>query len=305
MQTLRTASAKRIRPINSLDLNHYRSPTLRALAWSCFSTPLLQASAGLSEAPPLPLTPARRHWLNELDRDDRALREHLQRRCASPRLGLVFESLWHFFLEQDPHTELLAHNLPVRQNGQTLGEFDIIYRDLNSGAAIHLELAVKFFLATGAGKLPLSAWRGPNSADRLDRKLERLNRHQLQLSLSEAGRQTLHNLGIDHCQRRLRIAGILFYADSQAAETPGLHPLHCRGHWLRASALAQQWQSQGSQFDWRLLEKPRWLSADYERALPINDATIQRAQQRPLMLINPSLDRCFVVPDQWPKPVKP
>ncbi len=149
----------------------------------------------------------------------------------------------------------------------------------------------------------MSAWRGPNSADRLDRKLARLQEHQLQLSLSDAGRSALKGIGIDHCERQLRVAGTLFYVGGQAATTSGLHPDHCRGHWLRAAALNDQWQAcTTGEFPWRLLEKPQWLNANYESAQPLNDSIVKRTFRHPLMLINANLERCFVVPQNWPAP---
>ncbi len=89
--------------------------------------------------PQLPLTDERKEWLNALDRDDHALRQYMQAHCHSKRLGLVFESLWHFFLQEDPATELIAHNIPVRDGNKTLGEFDVLYYCHNTQQAIHLE----------------------------------------------------------------------------------------------------------------------------------------------------------------------
>lgn len=279
-----------------LALHRYRSPRVRALAWSCFSPPLLSAATGIA-APDLPLTETRRQWLEQLDRDDRPLRNYLQQHCQSPRLGLVFESLWHFFLMEDPHTELLAHNLAARDNGQTQGEFDVLYRDQLSGHTVHLELAVKFFLATRAGELPFSDWLGPNSADRLDRKLARLLSHQLTLSATPAGHGALQAIGIADCDPQLRVAGILFYPSGEPAWSAALHPEHPRGNWWPISRFTQLVKTA----PWRLLEKPYWLDADYEHAQPVDDEVLARAAKHPVMLINEQLERCFVVPDDWPR----
>ena len=109
----------------------YRTPAVRDLAWACFSPPLLHNDQLLADPGGLTncyleLTPQRRDWLAALDRDPSALLEHLAVN-APRRLGLYFERLWHFFLQADPAVELLAHNLPVRDGGVTLGEFDCLY----------------------------------------------------------------------------------------------------------------------------------------------------------------------------------
>lgn len=271
---------------------------MRALAWSCFSTPLINA-------PLLPLTPERQRWLNALDRDDRALREHLELHCKSPRLGLVFESLWHFFLSQDSETTLLSHNLPVRRtDGRTLGEFDILYRHHGLQKTIHLELAVKFFLATRPGTLPLSGWLGPNSADRLDRKLARLHSHQLRLSATPEGQQRLADEGIGPCEARLHVAGMLFFPDGVPATSPELNPKHPRGLWLHRSEFLRRYPSQAQREQWRLLEKPHWLSADYHGAKTLEQG-LELAKSRPQMLINPQHQRCFIVPQSWPEKPSP
>lgn len=266
---------------------------MRALAWSCFSAPLI---ANGDRSCDFSLTDSRRAWLAQLDADDTPLRNHLDQRCSSPRLGLVFESLWHFFLREDPNFELLANNLPVRQQGRTLGEFDVILADLHRGVHVHLELAVKFFLARRGGKVEYRDWLGPNRADRLDLKLARLNEHQLRLADTEGGRETLAELDIEHCHTHLRLAGWLFYPQHDAATPCALHPDHERGLWLRRSQF-------DSADDWRVLEKPLWLTADYSSAKVFSSAHWQRAAERPLMLINPQLERCFIAPDDWPEGV--
>ena len=278
-------------------LPQLNSPPVRALAWSCFAPPLLNETTGIA-APDLPLTSQRREWLEQLDRNDRRLRDYLEQHCRSPRLGLVFESLWHFFLIEDPHTELLAHNLPVRQDGRTLGEFDVLYHDMLKDHTFHLELAVKFFLARHAGELPFREWLGPNSADRLDRKLERLLSHQLELSQTPAGQQALKTAGIVKCEPQLRVAGMLFYPEQQKAWSHGLNPDHPTGDWFHIGKFRQQ---SDEHWQWRLLEKPYWLDADYENARPLDERQLDRAEQRPVMLINKHLERCFVVPDDWPR----
>ena len=293
--------------IASPEHQHYRSPWVRALAWSCFGPVLLPSdpqSSGPALTPPdLPLNETRKRWLASLDADDRPLRDHLEQHCHSPRLGLVFESLWHFFISNDPDCELTAHNLAVRDGKRTVGEFDIIYYQHSTGRYFRLELAVKFFLYHPSGEHnPLSNWLGPNSADRLDRKLDRLVDHQLRLSRTRFGHRQLAELGISGVSTQLHFGGMLFYPpEAEVHPCPNLHPDHLRGHWQTVSTFLASGEIQR----WRVLAKPDWLAADFSMGMPFDSDALGRAQQRPIMAINPAGQRQFITPDDWPQHRRP
>ena len=108
----------------------YKTREVRDLAWACFS-PALFHSEELSDEGQniancgLSLTELRQNWLRALDLRPAPLHEHLSK-LHSSRLGLYFESLWHFFLQSDSEVDLIAHNLPIRDEGRTVGEFDCL-----------------------------------------------------------------------------------------------------------------------------------------------------------------------------------
>lgn len=293
-------------PIPITTPSQFNSSLVRSLAWSCFGSTLLP---GLSSTennvenisrPQLPLTEERLQWLQRLNHDDTPLREYLAAHCSSPRLGLVFESLWHFFLINDPQTELLAHNLPVRDKGRTLGEYDVIYRCKQLDEIIHLELAVKFYLFVGElhGDNAYSGWLGPNQADRLDRKLNRLRSHQLALSLSPAGQQCLQEQGIPVTRRQVQISGRVFTSlGIEAPDNSAFVSNYPRGHWLSIS----QFLARPDKADWRYLAKPNWLDSHYSCAEALTAKVFQLAENRPLMLINPRQECIFLTADEWPK----
>ena len=64
-----------------------------------------------------------RDHLVQLDAQSKPMREFLGD-TPSGRLGLYYERLWHYLLQQDPDTDLLAHNLRVQDGKRTVGEFD-------------------------------------------------------------------------------------------------------------------------------------------------------------------------------------
>lgn len=205
---------------------HYRHAEVAALAHACGTEPLLSGTALQAAVPLAPgPQPADNAWLEQLDADPEQLIAAMGE-ARHIRLGLYFETLWHFYLQHSEHTELLAHNVPVRSDTATLGEFDCLYYCKRRQRAVHLELAVKFYLCrqddltTGA---ELQDWLGPNSRDRLARKLERMLHHQIALGEYEAAQRVLFELGIHRPLREVFISGQLFYHWRATPTAPGTY----------------------------------------------------------------------------------
>ena len=165
----------------------YNTDAVRDLAHACFGHNLLNQFDGLGNtfndkpsnaeirSPDIALTEERLAWLQYLDRRPNSLHAHLDA-LKTRRLGMYFEALWQFFIQHDSQLELIAHNVAVVDGGRTLGEFDILYRDIHSNEGAHLELAVKFFLnqqLDSNASPALDQWLGPNTNDRLDKKQHR------------------------------------------------------------------------------------------------------------------------------------
>lgn len=248
----------------------YQTPQVRDLAWSCFSAPLLLSSQinkqpGEVDNCGLQLTARRSAWLEGLDRDASPLLSFLAENPAT-RLGLYFEKLWHFFLREDPDTDLVAHNLPVADRGRTVGEFDCIYYCRERRCHVHLELAVKFYLGyqphtTANAYSEMSDWLGPNSQDRLDKKVDHLMQRQIRLGEHAAARSLLQDLGIETLQREVELKGYLFRHFQQSHPLPaGFGEKRQPGHWLHLAQLDVFLQdSKASVF--RVLPRLRWLSS--------------------------------------------
>ncbi len=241
---------------------------MRDLAWACFSPPLLHIdqvageAAGISTAAPQ-LTRQRKSWLARLDHDASALLEHLATRPPR-RLGEYFEQLWHFFLQQDPDTVLVAHNLAVREQGRTLGEFDCIYHSAERGGHVHLELAVKFFLGTdsnGDGGPHSCQWLGLDRRDRLDIKLEQLLQRQIVLGDNPAAKQILAELGVSGMSKEIVLKGYLFQAHNATSPLPPGYNVECPlSRWVTTDQLASHCAELDAQ-SFLALPRMRWLSA--------------------------------------------
>ena len=235
-------------------LAQLQHPAVRDLTWTLLAAPLL-TDAGCPQRHPLTASEWSRQpqllldWLRQQDQQPANLQDWLAG-ARSQRLGIYYERLWQFALQQAPGIQLLAANLPVRQEGRTLGEIDLLLRDAEG--VHHLELAIKQYLGPqhGDGHL-LVNWRGAGRADNLERKLQHLTDKQLPLSASPAAQEILATHGIDRLSAELWLSGYLFYPwPGGSAAAAGSHPAHARGHWLRQcdwpafldASPAQHWQ---------------------------------------------------------------
>lgn len=87
------------------------------------------------------------------DSDYSELVEILHQR-RSHLLGIYYESLWQYILRHSEDYQLLACNLQVQDNHQTLGEYDLILKSLRQEVFIHRELAIKYYLGLPANTHP-------------------------------------------------------------------------------------------------------------------------------------------------------
>ncbi len=312
-------------------LEQLEHPVVRDLAWAVFSEDLILAGSLGSETHRLlacnlsRLTPTRLAWLQALDRAPGPLLAHVEDSIWQ-RLGLYFESLWHFFLDNDAEVDLLAHNLPVRDATRTLGEFDCLYRCRDSGDIVHLELAVKFYLHTGGGNSGTgddrADWLGPGRRDRLDRKLDHLTTHQTRLAGQPAAQQLLRDRGLAPDRVEVAVKGRLFQRSDRPAPPPtGFNPAQSLLTWYHVDKLERsesEIESECQSPGWVILPRRHWLAPLAPAALcnmqdaPSGSAALRTAlgsrfaaRNAPLMIASLDEDcrelrRFFVAPTGWP-----
>jgi len=151
------------------------------------------------------------------------------------RLGQHFENLTAALIQHSKRYRLVARNLPLRLDGKTLGELDMLIQDRETGELMHWELALKFYLGL-PGEPEERAWPGPdNPNDQLTRKIDHLYRQQLPRSTEPAVAALLAEQGL-HVDRRLLLTrGRLFYpADGALTPPREVNPEHDRGLWRHA-----------------------------------------------------------------------
>ncbi|MDG2035354.1 MAG: DUF1853 family protein [Pseudomonadales bacterium] len=229
------------------------------------------------------LTDKHQQWLHQLDQEPRQLLEYLHN-DKHIKLGIYHERLWQFFLLNNDDTQLLASNLTARNNGNDLGEFDLIYHHRDFGL-VHLEIASKYYLACSQHTDNWETWLGPGRTDRLDLKLNHSINKQMNLADHPRATEQLLSYLDDHVDnhldnhlnklsikkptaekplsKQLHIGGRLFYrrenplSPSHSAHPEHLSEQHQTGHWL----LLSEWQDLLSQHqvDYHLIDKPYWL----------------------------------------------
>ncbi len=245
-------------------------------------------------------------WLRQLDSRPEQLIAAVESE-KDKRLGKYFEALWAYWFEHSGYYDVIARNMQIHDAGRTLGELDCIVRDRQTGKVIHIELVIKFYLGVGDTAQQCN-WHGPGKQDRLDMKMNVLQKKQSILARHErvAGRLSQQGIEVDECAVIMK--GRLFYPEGESVrqdEPDGANPQHQKSRWLKLG----DFLASDSEYFYPLIrsgwmvEQPSigdddWLPADrFTRALSAGDFRL------PLQLVSRGKDkknkRFFVVPDEW------
>lgn len=289
--------------------NHLLDPHVRALAWLLDAPDLLDPHAAQWQGQIATYADSDlASWLAELDQAPHKLQElHVYiGSLPSTRLGLYAEKLLAFYFEQ--RQLLVAHSVQVRASkNDTIGEFDFLLR--LHGGLVHWEFATKFYLLeSSAGSLQADDFLGPNLADSLGAKMQKILQRQLVLSQHPAAQMHLSEPVVS---AQALVKGWLFYLDHlHPSSVLGVSANACRGYWRASSALALDESAL-----YQLLPRLRWLApakvalADALSAEQARSALSQHfaGDAAPVLLATLRTDggdaleteRGFVVSDDW------
>lgn len=229
---------------------------------------------------------------------DQFLAEHVAR-----RLGIYFEHLWAFAFSHHPHYRLLSRNLPLRQEGRTLGELDFLVQYLPEDCTEHWEVAVKFYLQVDARH-----WVGPGLRDRLDTKLARMRDHQLPVARTDLARTTLARQSLQVSRQWAVIPGRLFRPIVAPPPLPAeINPALCDFWWATPGDFSAHFHD--GDWHWGQLAKQAWLDNHHYRmesrmrAGQIATAFHTDQPRRPWCVAAQNegreVSRGFIVPADW------
>lgn len=267
--------------------DHINSATIRAdLDW-VQRVPSLLSAEELAWRPALPAQALSASVANDV------LCQLEQRRQG--RLGAYFETLAAALLTASGRYQLLTRNHIIRDEQRTLGELDLLVEDRISGEILHLELALKFYLAApaGAGIDPVCHWIGAGLRDFLALKMARLNQHQRRLpqTARDAGAWPTELPFPDRSEAWVVGRGFIAFNQPPATLTP-LSQQAPLGQWLTLSEFQRQ------PFHGQWINKANWLAdsareTDAPPRHPLPNQFFGRLGEGPVQ-------HWFVVPDNWP-----
>ncbi len=290
--------------------HHLTNPHVRALAWLLDAPDMLDHTAPQWQGKIATLgancAEVSADWLAALNADPQALDAYLGI-MPYTRLGRYAEKLMAFYFA---HQGILAaHGLQVQAGkNTTIGEFDFL---LNAPQGLlHWEFATKFYLleASGAGQ-QADYFVGPNLADTLGAKMQKILSRQLALASHPAAQMYLPQ---PVASAQALVKGWLFYHRNDAipAAATGLTMAHCRGFWCALNEFEPAPQQQCV-----ILQRLQWLAPAQiapQQAISANDLRTQLdahfvQDTMPVMvaLLAPKggllveTARGFIVPDDW------
>ncbi|CAA6689638.1 MULTISPECIES: DUF1853 family protein [unclassified Lentimonas] len=220
------------------------------------------------------------------------------------KLGHLYEDALECLLDASEQLDRIASHVQVVDDaGVTLGELDFVLYDRQQQMHVHLELAVKFYLATHTPE----GWMypGPDPRDNWQRKLDRMRTHQLLLSQQPEARRLLKDrFNVDTVVVCQLIYGRLFspLSGDDCPLPEAIAPSAQRGQWLYVRA----WESWFSGVDEVcLVPKALWpvvFTAELKAELQRIEASelLSLATERCTMFVLPDSDEpFFLVPDDW------
>ena len=154
-------------------------------------------------------------------------------------MGQLAEQFAFNQLEQLDDCKILAENLQIQKDKQTLGEIDALI-ELNQ-KTIHLEIIYKFYVYDESlGASELERWIGPNRKDSLFEKITKLKTKQLPLLYSSECESVLDALELDrtNIQQMVLFKAQLFIPYQKSVCFNQLNEACVNGFYLKTSQLS-------------------------------------------------------------------
>jgi hypothetical protein len=190
--------------------------------------------------------------LAELDSNSVIVDTHFDNLRSMP-MGKYFEQLLFYILDKDPRFAVLLTNHQIIEYKTTIGELDIILKDLQLNTVEHWEICLKFYLQSEPS-LEQRLMLGPGAKDNMKRKIDKLIGHQMQLSKHPSISALVET---ENIESKLFMKGHCFYHLNNTATLPtDSNPNHEKGWWCHLSEIDTMISQD---LHWCVLEKPDWI----------------------------------------------
>ncbi len=173
-------------------------------------------------------------------------------------IGMQAEACFKAYLKHSRHYELLASNLQITDEKETIGELDYILRNLKTSKVVHIELACKFYLYDiSVGTTEEEKWVGPNRKDSLLDKLEKIKSKQFPLITAPETHEKLKSLEIEiPSSQKLCLKAFLFVPKDIIPNRFSNNYRDCIvGYWIKLT----EFENEDVDSLYALPEKKEWL----------------------------------------------
>ncbi len=200
--------------------------------------------------------------LTELDKNPEPLRQFLENENTH-LLGKYFEALIKFWLLEFSEFEIIQSNVQIFDGDKTIGEIDFLIKN-KERKVFHLETAGKYYLSL-KGDEKWKNFYGPNPADNLKQKIEKLLGKQVKLSSTRFAEKLLNSNGIETSPTPLIIfKGYFFYhwnKERKFVPPIGANKNHLHGWWVKFDEIENILFNKAER--WLVLERRNWISRQF------------------------------------------
>lgn len=288
---------------------NFRSVHLNRIHWAIFSPALMDYPFSVNYVRDEAHRESLENLLSSLESNSSEVDQHFNPLGNLP-MGKYFEQLVFFMLKHDNRYELLLANHQIREGNRTVGELDLIVKDVQTRKREHWEIALKFYLQCDESPKHQKLI-GPNAVDNLGRKMEKLTKRQMPLSNHSSVK---YLVGAEKTEPKLFLKGQLFYRLGKTSILPShSNPNHEKRWWCYTSEVDEMISDE---LKWCILEKPNWIGIYQQQTDALSSDEIKSMLQTHFESQNSSVliagmsktenawieqTRGFVVNNNWPR----
>lgn len=160
-------------------------------------------------------------------------------------LGKRMESFFELAIKYSSRYDLIASNIQIIQNKQTLGELDFLVFDNLKNKPLHIELVYKLYIYNPFIPKEIDRWIGPNRRDSLSKKLEKLKTQQLPLLYAQSTKNYLGNYALlaEDIEQQICFKAQLYFPENYRNTSNFIDESCFSGNWYRFSEfLIKGWE---------------------------------------------------------------